>query len=134
MARDTKSAHSPLGCHLGVPQIETKHVSWNFDAGVVVNPLADLREPPKEKVTIEMRFIGDREIEVFRESVGFKETFLETGTTLEIYNRKMENFIAGNSGEHPSERIILLDDLRSQREVACHAHDLLAADHDRFSA
>ena len=132
-ARDRKCVHSPPGCAWSVPHIEPQHVRWNFDTGRVVNPLPDLAEPLDEKVTIKMRPVGDREIEVFGEAVGFKETLFQAGAALEYPDRR-QNLIMENPREYPPQHIVLLDNLWTESEIACKARNLLAANHERFSA
>jgi hypothetical protein len=93
------------------------------------NPL----EPIDEKIRIEVRSIGDREIKVFRKSVGLKKALFETSAAFEDPGRR-KNLVLENSSEHPTEHVVLFDNVRTKSEVTCNADNFLAADHQRFAA
>ena len=55
----------------------------NLDSGPFVNPFSDFAEDTGQEVTIDVRGIGEREVEVFGEAVGLEIAFLEACPALE---------------------------------------------------
>jgi len=63
-----------------------------------------------QETLFEMLPMEQREIEIFRESIGLKEAFLQTGAALE--NPGMGKiFVPVYPAEQPAEHVVLLDNL-----------------------
>ena len=79
-----------------------------------VGPLPDFAEDALEEGPVEVRCVGEREVEIFREPVGLEPAFLETGAALE-HPAAADVGMGVDAGQHPAEDIVLLDDVREQR-------------------
>ena len=63
-----------------------------------------------------MRFVAQREVEIFRKPVGLEEALLETGSAFE--DPAFGEFLMGvDAGEHPAEDVVLLDNMRVERRL-----------------
>src|ERR1700680_478893 len=61
-----------------------------------------------------MRFVAQPEVEILGEPVGFEETLLEASSTLK--NPAFSKLVVSvDAGKHPTEDVILLDDMRVER-------------------
>ena len=74
-------------------------------AGLFVDPCRDVGERLCQERLIEMGFIGNREVEVFREAIRLEIAFLEAGSALE-YPMVAEVRVGADAGQEPAQHII----------------------------
>lgn len=91
--------------------LKADRVVRHLDTALFIYPFRDLGKRTLEKCFLNMSGIGDREIEVFRETVGFKETLLQTGAAFEYPLRCYSGMIEYTC-EQPAKNIVFLDDIR----------------------
>ncbi len=75
-----------------------------------------------------MGFACYREIEILRKAIGFEVAFLETCTALEDPGGR-QPFMGEDAVEQPAQRVVLLDNIGTQREIVGDVEDLLTLNH-----
>ena len=108
--------------------VEGLEVGGNLDAGPLVNPLADFGEGLFQKRLVEMRGIGQGEVEILGEAIGLEEALFQAGSALEqpvVGQRRM----GADTGEHPAQHVVLFDDVGPQRHARRRFQYLAPVDH-----
>ena len=69
-----------VGWHIDLERME---LGRQFQPGTIIVPICDLNKRIVQKILIHVLGIRDREVEIFRKSVGLEEARLETCPALE---------------------------------------------------
>lgn len=77
---------------------------------------------PLQKAFVKVNLVTQREVEVLGESVRLEEALLEIGSALE-YPIFGEFLMGIDAGEHPTEDIVFLDDMRRERRLGSKVKD-----------
>src|ERR1035437_3177962 len=96
---------------------EMHFVGRQFNAGLFVNPGTDFTKGRYQEINAKMRFIRQREVEIFREAIGFEVAFLETGSAFE-YPSVLEGIVVEDACKDPAQNVVLFHDIRQQPEIA----------------
>jgi hypothetical protein len=113
---------------LRVIDIETQQVCRKLDARFIVEPFANRLEAFDQEISVELRGVGDREIQILGKPIRLEEALLETGAALE-YPRRAEHFVTSDSREQPPEYVVFFDHIGAKAKFTCQLQDLRAVDH-----
>lgn len=103
-------------------------VGRNVQSRLFRDPGDDFLEGFAQELLVDVIFIAQREIEVFREPIGFEIAFLEAGSALE-YPALGKIVVRIDAGKYPAEDIIFLDDVWEQGQRRRGFEYLAAVDH-----
>jgi hypothetical protein len=98
--------------------LEGNFIGRKFNAGLFIDPCANFPKGRHQEIQTQMRFIGQREVEVFREAIGFEVALFEASAAFEnpaISQRQMLK----DSGKQPTKNIVLFDHVRQQAKISC---------------
>ena len=97
-----------------VPEdLELYFVGRKLDAGLLVDPGGNFPKCADQEIDVEMRFIGQREIEILGETVRLEVALLETGSAFE-YPLPAERRVIEDAGKEPAENVVLFYDVRQK--------------------
>jgi hypothetical protein len=88
--------------------IEILLVGRHLDAGLLLDPSANLAEGLPQKLGVKMRLVAQGEVEVFGKAIRLEKAFLETGATFE-YPRLGDCIVCVDARKDPAKNVILLD-------------------------
>ena len=109
-------------------ELEFPECLRDFDARALIDPFGNFLEGVAEELLLDLRRLGDGEVEVFGKAIGFEVTFLETRSSFE-YPVLGESGMPIDAREYLAEHVVLFDDLRPQPEGSSCIQDLTSLDH-----
>src|SRR5205823_14311922 len=110
--------------------LERNLIARKLDTALFIDPVRDLLKRSHKEVEVELRFVGQGEIEILGEAVCFEIALLEAGSTLEnpfVRDRR----VVEDAGQQPAEHVVLFDNVRQQPEVGSRSQKLAAVNHVR---
>ena len=84
---------------------------------MLIDPFPDFAEYVDEKATVDVRGLGEREVKIFGESVGFEIAFLKAGPALE-YPALDESVVVIYAGKDSANYVVFLDNMGPQSKDA----------------
>lgn len=108
--------------------VEANLLARNLDPRLGVDPFGDLSKYSSKIFLVEMLPFGQREVEVFREAIGFEVDFLEAGASFEDPGTS-DLFVVCDTRNQPAEHVVLLDNLGLKGQLARTIHDVSTVNH-----
>ena len=99
-----------------------------LDAGLFVEPFSDFAENSRQKAAVDLRRVGERNVTVFRETVGLEIAFLEAGPALE-FPTLGERLLPIDPGKISARHVVFLDNMRQQTMCSRCVEDFAETEH-----
>src|ERR1700723_3739362 len=87
-----------------------------LDSGLFVNPTGSFTKYAEQEINVEMGFIGQREVEILGEPVGFEVALFEAGPALENPVLRQNRMIE-DAGKNPAQDVVFFDNAWKKSKV-----------------
>jgi hypothetical protein len=110
--------------------LERDLVRRKLDPGLFIDPGGEFPKCPDQEIEIEVGFIRQGEVKIFREAVSFEIALLEAGSAFEDSGFGKRGVIE-DAGQDPAENVILFDDVGQKPKIAGCSEEFAAVNHAR---
>lgn len=117
---------------LVLSQLDIDEVGWELQSAQLCHVRSQFSKLRQDVVLRVWRVRPQREVEIFRKTIGLEETLLHARAALE--DPEGGHRKCGDAREQPPEHVVLLDDFRAQLPLRRPIENVLLGDHEAFDS